>query len=83
MKPVVTATTRSRMPKMFHPLTRLMERDQFHIGDQRPSDVAMQILAGVQGTLLMGRLTGDPHVIDTVADELRSYLGSARDLPTC
>jgi hypothetical protein len=43
----------------------------------------MQILAGVQGALLMGRLTGDPHVIDTIAVELRSYLGSARDLPTC
>jgi TetR/AcrR family transcriptional repressor of nem operon len=60
-----------------------VERGQFRIGDQRPRDVAMQILAGVQGALLMGRLTGDPHVIDTVAVELRSYLGSARDLPTC
>ena len=30
----------------------------------------MQILAGVQGALLMGRLTGDPHVIDTVAGEV-------------
>jgi hypothetical protein len=43
----------------------------------------MQILAGVQGALLMGRLTGDQHVIDTVAVELRCYLSSARDLPTC
>ena len=60
-----------------------VERGQFRIGDQRPRDVAMQILAGVQGALLMGRLIGDPHVIDTVAVELRSYLGSARDVPTC
>src|SRR5262245_37404053 len=60
-----------------------VERGQFRIGDQRPRDVAMQILAGVQGALLMGRLTGDPHVIDTIAVELRSYLDSARDLPTC
>ena len=55
-----------------------VERGQFRIGDQRPRDVAMQILAGVQGALLMGRLTGDPQVIDTVALELRSYLRSAR-----
>lgn len=54
-----------------------VERGQFHIGDQRPRDVAMQILAGVQGALLMGRLSGDRHVIDTVAAEFTSYLGCA------
>jgi TetR/AcrR family transcriptional repressor of nem operon len=59
-----------------------VERGQFQIGDQRPRDVAMQILAGVQGALLMGRLTGDPHVIDTVAVELRRYLSSETALPT-
>ena len=53
-----------------------VERGEFHIGDQRPRDVAMHVLAGVQGALLMGRLTQDPHVIDTVAVELRSYLSS-------
>ena len=52
-----------------------VERGQLQIGDQRPRDVAMQIVAGVQGALLMGRLTGDPHVIDMVAAELRSYFG--------
>jgi TetR/AcrR family transcriptional repressor of nem operon len=52
-----------------------VERGQFAIGDQRPRDVAMQIVASVQGALLMGRLTSDPHVLDTVAAELRSYLG--------
>jgi TetR/AcrR family transcriptional repressor of nem operon len=54
-----------------------VERGQFSIGDQRPRDVAVQIAAGVQGALLMGRLTGDPQVIDTVAAEFRSYLGYA------
>ena len=53
------------------------ERGQFKIGDQRPCDVAMQIAAGVQGALLMGRLTSDSHVIDSVGDEFRSYLGYA------
>jgi TetR/AcrR family transcriptional regulator, transcriptional repressor for nem operon len=57
-----------------------VEGGQFRIGDQRPRDVAMQILAGVQGALLMGRLTGDPQVIDTVAVELKSYLRGAPDL---
>lgn len=52
-------------------------RGQFHIGDQRPRDIAVQLAAGVQGALLMGRLTSDPHVIDAVAVELRSYLGYA------
>ena len=60
-----------------------VERGQFRICDQRPRDVAMQILAGVQGALLMGRLVGDPHVIDTVAVELRSYLDCARDVSKC
>jgi TetR/AcrR family transcriptional repressor of nem operon len=50
-------------------------RGQFEIGDQRPRDVAMQIVAGVQGALLAGRLTGDPHVLEIVAVELRTYLG--------
>jgi hypothetical protein len=48
------------------------ERGQFMIRDQRPRDVAMQIVAGA---LLMGRLTGDPHAIDTVVAEFRNYLG--------
>ena len=50
-------------------------RGQFQIGDQRPRDIATQIAAGVQGALLVGRLTGDPHSIDTVAAEFRNYLG--------
>jgi TetR/AcrR family transcriptional regulator, transcriptional repressor for nem operon len=54
-----------------------VERGQFEIGGQRPRDVAMQILASVQGALLMGRLTSEPYVIDAVAAELRSYLGYA------
>ena len=52
-----------------------VERGQFQIKDQRPRDVAMQIFAGVQGALMIGRLTGDAHVIDAVAAEFRSYLG--------
>ena len=52
-----------------------VEHGQFSIGDQRPRDVAMQIVASVQGALLMGRLTSDPHVIDTVSTEFRRYLG--------
>src|SRR6188472_2065613 len=32
------------------------ERGQFQIKDQRPRDVAMQILAGAQGALMIGRL---------------------------
>jgi len=51
------------------------DRGQFQIRDQRPRDVAMQIVAGIQGALLMGRLTGDSHFIDTVAAEFRAYLG--------
>jgi len=51
------------------------ERGQFQIKDQRSRDVAMQILAGVQGALMIGRLTGDAHVIDAVAAEFRGYLG--------
>ena len=54
-----------------------VERGQFSIGEQRPRDVAVQIFASVQGTLLTGRLISDPHVIDQVAAELRSYLGYA------
>ena len=50
-------------------------RGQFKIGDQRPRDVAKQISAGIQGALLVGRLSGDPHVLDTVAAEMRIYLG--------
>jgi hypothetical protein len=51
------------------------ERGQFKIRDQRPRDVAMQILAGIQGALLMGRLTGDPHAINRVVAEFQNYLG--------
>jgi TetR/AcrR family transcriptional repressor of nem operon len=51
------------------------ERGQFHIKDQRPRDVAMQIFAGAQGALLIGRLTGDAHAIDAVTAEFRTYLG--------
>jgi len=54
-----------------------VERGQFQIKDQRPRDVAMQILAGVQGALLIGRLTGDAHAIDAVIAEFRNYLGYA------
>src|SRR6188472_2189913 len=51
------------------------ERGKFQIGDQRPRDVAMQIFAGTQGALIIGRLTGDAHAIDAVSDEFRCYLG--------
>lgn len=51
------------------------ESGQFNIKDQRPRDVAMQILAGVQGALMIGRLTGDAHAIDAVIAEFRNYLG--------
>jgi TetR/AcrR family transcriptional repressor of nem operon len=51
------------------------ERGQFQINDQRPRDVAMQIFAGAQGALMIGRLTGDTHSIDAVAAEFRNYLG--------
>jgi len=51
------------------------ERGEFQIKDQRPRDVAMQIFAGAQGALMIGRLTGDAHAIDAVSDEFRSYLG--------
>jgi TetR/AcrR family transcriptional repressor of nem operon len=49
-------------------------KGEFHTGEQRPRDVAVQIFANVQGALLTGRLTGDPGVIDTIATELRTYL---------
>jgi TetR/AcrR family transcriptional regulator, transcriptional repressor for nem operon len=52
-----------------------VERGQFAIGDQRPRDVAVQIAASVQGALLTARMTSNPHVLDTVAEELRRYLG--------
>jgi TetR/AcrR family transcriptional repressor of nem operon len=51
------------------------EHGQFQIKGQRPRDVAMQIFAGAQGALIIGRLTGDTHAIDAVAAEFRSYLG--------
>jgi hypothetical protein len=51
-----------------------VERGQFEIGDQRPRDIATQIAAAIQGALVVGRLTGDRHVIDTVAAEFRNYL---------
>jgi TetR/AcrR family transcriptional repressor of nem operon len=51
-----------------------VQKSQFEIGNQRPRDVAMQILAGVQGALLSGRLTSDPHFIDAVAAQFRNYL---------
>lgn len=52
-------------------------KGEFHIGAQRPRDVATQIFAGVQGALLTGRIISDPGVIDAVATELRTYLGYA------
>ena len=55
-------------------------RGQFKIGDQRPRDIATQIAAGVQGALLVGRLMGEPHAIDTVATEFRNYLGYTKPL---
>jgi TetR/AcrR family transcriptional repressor of nem operon len=55
-----------------------VEHGQFSTGGQRPRDVAVQIVASVQGALLMGRLTSDPHVLDSVAEELRRYLGYVR-----
>jgi TetR/AcrR family transcriptional repressor of nem operon len=54
-----------------------VERGQFKIGDQRPRDVAKQIASNIQGALLTGRLTSDPHVLDLVTEEIRSYLGYA------
>jgi TetR/AcrR family transcriptional repressor of nem operon len=52
-----------------------VELGQFTIGDQRPRDVATQISAGVQGALLVGRLTSDRHVISVMAEGIRRYLG--------
>jgi hypothetical protein len=51
------------------------ERGQFHIKDQRLCDVAMQIFAGAQGALTIGRLTGDAQAIDAITAEFRSYWG--------
>ena len=62
-----------RSPKEWH-------RGQFKIGDQRPRDIATQIAAGVQGALLVGRLMGESHAIDTVATEFRNYLGYTKPL---
>jgi hypothetical protein len=53
------------------------EQGQFTVDDQRPRDVAAQILAGVQGALLVGRLTSDRHVLGVVAEGTRRYLGYA------
>lgn len=52
-----------------------VEQGQFTIGDQRPRDVAAQILASVQGALLVGRLSSDRHVLAAVAEGIRRYLG--------
>jgi len=52
-----------------------VEQGQFTIDDQRPRDVAIQILAGVQGALLAGRLSSDRHVLAVVAEGIRRYLG--------
>jgi TetR/AcrR family transcriptional repressor of nem operon len=49
-------------------------RGEFAIGDQRPRDIAVQIFAGIQGALLTGRLTGDPHVIDAIETAFCIYL---------
>jgi TetR/AcrR family transcriptional regulator, transcriptional repressor for nem operon len=54
-----------------------VEQGQFTIDDQRPRDVATQILAGVQGALLVGRLSSDRHVLAVVAEGIRRYLGYA------
>ena len=54
-----------------------VEQGQFTIDDQRPRDVATQILAGVQGALLVGRLSSDRHVLAAVAEGIRRYLGYA------
>jgi TetR/AcrR family transcriptional regulator, transcriptional repressor for nem operon len=54
-----------------------VEQGQFTIGDQRPRDVAAQILASIQGALLTGRLSSDRHVLAVVAEGMRRYLGYA------
>jgi hypothetical protein len=54
-----------------------VEQGQFTIGDQRPRDVAAQVAAGVQGALLVGRLSSDRHVLAVVAEGMRRYLGYA------
>jgi hypothetical protein len=51
-----------------------VEQSQFTIGDQRPRDVAAQILASVQGALLVGRLSSDRHVLGAAAEGIRRYL---------
>ena len=52
-----------------------VELSQFTIGDHRPRDVPTQILAGVQGALLVGRLSSDRHVLAVVAEGIRRCLG--------
>ena len=52
-----------------------VEQGEFTIDDQRPRDVAIQIVAGVQGALLAGRLSSDRHVLPVVAEGIRRYLG--------
>jgi TetR/AcrR family transcriptional regulator, transcriptional repressor for nem operon len=52
-----------------------VEQGQFTIGDQRPRDVAAQIAAGVQGALLVGRLSSDRHVLTAAAEGIRRSLG--------
>jgi TetR/AcrR family transcriptional repressor of nem operon len=52
-----------------------VEQGQITIDDQRPRDVATQILASVQGALLAGRLSSDRHVLGVVAEGIRRYLG--------
>ena len=52
-----------------------VEHGQFTIGDQRPRDVAAQILASVEGALLVGRLSSDRHILSAAAEGIRRYLG--------
>ncbi len=59
-----------------------VELGEFEIGDQRPRDVATQILASVQGALLVGRMSSDPRALDVVATEIRRYLGFERKGPS-
>jgi hypothetical protein len=51
-----------------------VEQGQFTIGDQRPRDVAAQIAAGIQGALLVGRLSSDRHVLTAVARD-KAFFG--------
>jgi len=58
-----------------------VEQGQFNIGDQRPRDVATQILASVEGALLVGRLSSDRHVLGAAAEGVRRYLGYVPNRP--